>query len=322
MTRWRQIARSLSVYGAFWTRFLHWGAASSPRFLVPVYVFGYCLLFFLACAPPRRAVISNLRLMFPELSIPVLWWRCWRVFWQFSCVQADAAAAQLGQPAFAWEVHGLQHLRALREQPGGVVLITAHMGNYDVAARAFAGRFGRRVNAVRAPERDADTQSYLDGLRRGQQDHEFAVHYNSSDRLLGMELLQLLNAGEVVAIQGDRILFEVSPAVAACGPDGEPGGDLQWALPKGPLVLASMARAPLFPVFITRIGWQSYRIEFEPPFHCETRRGRREDDLQESLREWSWRLFQRVRRDWNQWFVFEPALQKRGREGMKLEGKK
>ena len=311
MSRLLQLARSISVYGAFWTKFLPWGAASSPRFLVPVYVFGYCLLFFLACAPPRRAVMSNLKKLFPGLSTTGLWWRSWRVFWQFSCVQADAAAAQLGQPAFAWEVHGLQYLEAVRERQGGVILMTAHMGNYDVAARAFADRFGRRVNAVRAPERSAETQGYLDGLRRAQQNDGFAVHYNTSDRLFGMQLLQLLNAGEVVAIQGDRVLFDVSPATIDCAPPGQPGDNLRWALPKGPLVLASVANAPVQPVFITRTGWQSYRIDFEPPFHCQARRSRREQDLQDSLRQWSHRLFPRVRQHWDQWFVFEPALEEK-----------
>ncbi len=300
-----------SVYGAFWTRFLHWGAASSPRFLVPVYVVGYCLLFFLACAPPRRAVLSNLQRLFPHLSAPARWWRCWRVFWQFSCVQADAATAQLGEPMFAWEVHGLEHLDHMRHHPGGVILITAHMGNYDVAARAFAGRFGRRVNAVRAPERNAETQAYLNRQREDQSHPEFAIHYNLSDRLLGMRLLQLLQDGEVVAIQGDRVLFDVSPIRIDCAPPDQPGGDLEWNLPKGPLVLASMARAPLYPVFITRSGWHRYRIDFEPPFECKTRRNHREQDLEDCVRQWSHRLFRRVYKDWDQWFVFEPALQTR-----------
>lgn len=290
---------------------MHWGAGSSPRFLVPVYVFGYCLLFFLTCAPPRRAVVSNLRQLFPHLPLPALWWRCWRVFWQFSCVQADAAVAEMGGSMFAWDIHGLEHLESLRRQQGGVVLLTAHMGNYDVAARAFAGRFGRKVNAVRVPERNPETQAYLDHQRQARNGPDFAIHYNLSDRLLGMKLLQLLHDREVVAIQGDRVLFGVSPVRTDCAPPGQPGDGLEWDLPKGPLVLASMARAPIHPVFITRIGWHRYRVEFEAPFECQTRRDRREQDLEDCVRQWSHRLFLKVRRDWDQWFVFEPALRPR-----------
>ena len=128
---------------------------------------------------------------------------------------------------------------------------------------------------------------------------QFRTLYNRDGNLLGVELARLLGEGNIVAMQGDRVMFDVSPMDV----EVEPG--LHMRLPKGPLFLARATKAPCYPLFITREGWRRYRVTIHPPIQLPPRR--RGDDS-EAAKIWANAIFGTARENWNQWFVFEPLL--------------
>ena len=69
-----------------------------------------------------------------------------------------------------------------------------------------------------------------------------------------------------MAVQGDRVIFDVSPMEV----EVEPG--LVMRLPKGPLFLARATGAPCFPLFIVRDGWRRYRVVVMPEVKLPPRR--------------------------------------------------
>ena len=87
--------------------------------------------------------------------------------------------------------------------------------------------------------------------------------------MLGVELARLLGEGNIVAVQGDRVMFDVSPMDV----EVEPG--LHMRLPKGPLFLARATRAPCYPLFITRDGWRRYRVTVHAPSRTSAPAARR-----------------------------------------------
>jgi lauroyl/myristoyl acyltransferase len=293
--------RRFSVYGDFWTRLMEWAVRHCPSWLEPLLLGCWALLFFTVCGSQRRAVVGNLRAMFPNWSF----WRAQagalRVVWNFSWSLTDAIRASGGQDVIDWEIDGLESFRKLAASEGGAIVLTAHMGNYDLAAPVFAGRFGRRLNAVRAPEREVELQEHYQRRREGQESDAFAVRYNADGGMLGIELASLLGAGELVALQGDRVLFEVSPAV------GELFGR-EVKLPKGPYALALAGKAPVWPLFIIRDGWRRYRIRVSEPFVLVAPRAERERVMREGIASWCGELEAVLRESWYQWFVFEPAF--------------
>jgi phosphatidylinositol dimannoside acyltransferase len=121
-----------------------------------------------------------------------------------------------------------------------------------------------------------------------------------------MELARVLASGEIVAIQGDRVIFDVSPMNV----EVEPG--LCMRLPKGPLYLARATGAPCFPLFITRDGWRRYRVTVHHPLDLPPRQ--RGDD-EEVAKIWAAAVFATARLHWNQWFVFEPLLTRTAHAG-------
>ncbi len=90
------------------------------------------------------------------------------------------------------------------------------------------------------------------------------------------------------------------------------GGGLMMKLPRGPLFLARISRAPVFPLFILRDGWRRYRVKVFPPLELPPRkRGPGEDP---AVLDWAAAILEVVKPNWDQWFVFEPVF-RRGEGG-------
>lgn len=297
-SRW---AARCGVFGDMPTRLLQHGLRVTPWFLEPVLITGWTLLFFLIARPQRHAVAENLRALHPAWGA----WRgriaAWRVFWNFALTYADAQRCESGTGAVDWAVEGLAALEDLSRRSEGCIILTAHMGNYDIAAPVFASRFKRTLYTVRAPEREPETQRLRDQeIRRKEAlNPHFRSLYNEEGSHLGIELARLLREGNVVAVQGDRVIFDVSPMTV----EVEPG--LRMRLPKGPLFLARATDAPCFPLIILRDGWRSYRVVVWPEVKLPPRT-RGGDD--EASKIWAATILGMVRKHWPQWYVFEPLL--------------
>jgi lauroyl/myristoyl acyltransferase len=297
-SRW---AARCGVFGDLPTRVVAHLLRVMPSFLEPVLAGGWTLLFFGIARQQRRAVAGNLRALFPEWCGARATLGAWRVFWNFALTYADARRCETDTGAVDWAVEGLPHLEDLARRKEGCVILTAHMGNYDLAAPVFATRFDRTLYTVRAPEREPETQA----LREREMREKEALHpnfrtlYNQEGNLLGVELARLLGEGAIVAVQGDRVIFDVSPMEV----EVEPG--LVMRLPKGPLFLARATGAPCFPLFIVRQGWRRYRVIVLPEMRLPPRRRGVEDD---ASRIWAETILGVVRRHWQQWYVFEPLL--------------
>ncbi|MGI8601531.1 MAG: hypothetical protein ACR2OZ_00870 [Verrucomicrobiales bacterium] len=295
----------LSVYGDLWSRFMDWGVCRCPYFLEPPLAFGYTLVFFLLAGRQRRAVQRNLAVLLEASSRTVNFLRSFRVFWEFAWMLADAARSRHGERALSWELEGAEHFHTLAASKEGVIVLTAHMGSYDVAAPFFASKLGRRLTTVRVPDRQTDLQAYRNKERVAQQSETFRIRYNEPGAFLGVELAQALAAGEVIALQGDRVPDDVSPLLALRHGHA-------WLLPRGPFVLAQATGAAIYPIFILRMGWRRYRIVVWPPRQpsvADSREGR-ERELRALGEWWSGVLERMLRKNWWRWHAFEDFFQK------------
>lgn len=296
--RW---AARLGVFGDVPTKLVLRMLHVTPFFLEPVLTAGWTCLFFLIAGPQRRAVAANLRALHPSWSGPRALHGAWLVFWNFALTYVDALRHETGTGALDWVVDGLETMQELSQRKDGCIILTAHMGNYDIAAPVFASRFNRTLYTVRAPEREPETQALREGeVRRKEAAHpDFRTLYNTSDGMLGIELARLLGEGNIVAVQADRVMFDVSPMDV----EVEPG--LVMRLPKGPLYLARATGAPPYPLFIVRDAWRRYRVIILPEISLPPRQRGAPD---ESAVIWAATLLAIVRKHWRQWYVFEPLV--------------
>ncbi len=292
----------MSLYGDFWVRVMRWYARHTPTCLEPFLIGSFTLITFLLAPSQRRGIQRNLAVL-----LPGSWWvtnvfRSLRVFWNFACSLVDATDVLDGRNQLDWEIQGANEFSALQAVTGGVLILTAHMGNYDIAAPLFAEKFGKKLHTVRLPEKRAERQQFMEATRDKLQSHTFQIHYNLPGSMLAVELTQAIHAGDAVAIQGDRVLGEVAATA--------PAFDANHAIriPKGPFILALATRAPVVPLFIIRMGWRRYRVLVCPPLPSPTDPRQREAALAEMTTAWVQTLTAVARTHWRQWFVLEDAF--------------
>ncbi len=292
----------LGVFGDLPTRLLRRAVSCVPWFLEPFFIALWMPLFFLLAGSQRRAVAANLGHLFPGRSRVFYQLGALRVFWNFSWVCVESYRARHEDGGVDWLIDGSAAFAELAAERRGSIILTAHMGNYDMAAPVFSGRFGRTVYAVRAPERNPQLQEVRAAeLREKERVYpDFRSLYNLPGNMLGVELARVLAAGGVVAIQGDRVLFDVAFQEVAVG-EG-----LWMRVPKGPSALMRASGASCFPLFILRDGYRRYRIVVLPKLVFPPRQ-RGTDDLG-ATEVWAGALLEIVRTHWSQWFVFEEVF--------------
>jgi phosphatidylinositol dimannoside acyltransferase len=297
----KKLTRRLGVFGDLPSRLSRRALISLPWFLEPVLTFGWSIPFFLIAKSQRRAVVSNLLALHPTWGRLRAQGGAFQVFWNFARTYADGLRCETGTGNIDWAIDGKAALDDLGQRTEGCIILTAHMGNYDIAAPMFTAKVKRTLYAVRAPEREPEMQRIREEeLRKKEALHpHFRTLYNQEGNLLGVELARLIHEGNMIAVQGDRVIFDVSPM------DVEVETGLKIRLPKGPLFLARATGAPCFPLFIIRDGWRRYRVKTFPPLELPPRRRGVED---ESEKIWAAAILSIVRQHWKQWFVFEPAL--------------
>src|SRR5213079_604527 len=86
--------------------------------------------------------------------------RAFRTLSNFAWTISEAAIYKLNREEFAYQITGAQWLDQLAAAQGAIVL-TAHMGNYDLGAALFAQKFNREIRLVRTPEPDQQSAQHL-----------------------------------------------------------------------------------------------------------------------------------------------------------------
>jgi lauroyl/myristoyl acyltransferase len=274
------------------------GVINTPIWAEPI-VHATCAFFFLLALPVSRGVMRNLRAIVPGSNVLTNLFRAWRVFWNYAWTIADATRYRHLRTLPDWEFEGLQYFEELCARPGGAIILTAHMGSYDLGAELFAEVTTRRMVMVRAPEVDPATQEYEEGLRRDVPAVGLQVDFNTKASDLAFDLLASVQNGDIIAIQGDR----VTPGVA--GYTATLFGH-RTEIPAGPFALAMASRAPIYPMFILRSGRRRYRLLTCEPIEVRRTSRHRDDDLQNAINAWARQLESVIGDWWSQWFAFDP----------------
>jgi lauroyl/myristoyl acyltransferase len=209
-----------------------------------------------------------------------------RVFQDFAMCFSDLVSTNR-QPlarlsAYVESVNGGDDVARL---PGGLVSVTAHVGNWELAGRLLAGESARRTNVVVAAEEAPELERWVrrngDGMRFVPRSHP----------RVGIQLLSALRRGEVVALQGDR-------AIGTRGDVAIPFFGRPAFFPLGPFLLARAAGVPVVPAFCVLGPGYRYTVRLAAPISVE--RG----DEEGAARVWVRLLEDIVREHPTQWFNF------------------
>ncbi|MGH7308201.1 MAG: hypothetical protein ACREK6_05865 [Candidatus Rokuibacteriota bacterium] len=189
---------------------------------------------------------------------------------------ADRLAALVSSVSGADRVVGLD---------GGVISLTAHVGNWELAGRLLARRAARATHVVVAEEEGRALERWL--RRNGD-----GVHFVTRSRpTVSLTLMAALRRGEVVALQGDRALGTRGDALVPFF--GQPA-----PFPLGPFRLAGAVGVPIVPAFC--ILGENYRYQVIVPGSLRVTPGHERD----ALGDWVAHLEDVVRERPTHWFNF------------------
>jgi KDO2-lipid IV(A) lauroyltransferase len=163
------------------------------------------------------------------------------------------------------KVEGEQGLRAALAQ-GGVVLVTAHVGPWELTAQLLGSELAADVVLVMEPEPNAEAGALQDRSRgeRGLQVLHIGSHPTDA-----LPLIKHLKQGGVAALQMDRV--PPSGRVLSVSLFGQ-----AFDVPEGPFRLAALSGAKVVPVFARRAGFFDYELTIAEPLSV----GRRPSDAE------------------------------------------
>lgn len=218
------------------------------------YGFLYVLiLYYMLLRPDQRKKSEYyLRRRFADSSPLKLGMHSYRMSLELGKVLIDRAALGiLGGRFLDISVQGKEQLLGLVGEGRGLILMTAHVGCWQVAMAAL--RFLRtRVNLLmQREEGDVDRHFFEHG------GSESPFHIIDPRGYLGgsLEMLGVLKNGEVLSVMGDRLLGSDRSAVSVQFLGGE------IAVPYSAYKIASATGAPVAVLLSSKSGFSMYKME-------------------------------------------------------------
>ena len=200
-----------------------------------------------------------------------------------------------GKDRFVLREEGTDTLRSLLAEGKGLVLLSAHMGNWHLAVN-FLSNTKTRVHLVMDDVRQEEVRRRMDAAKAVSE--HLTVHGAEAGPGLAFELSAALRRGEAVIIAGDRI--------------GDRGrrtrisflGEEAW-FPTAALNLAAAVGAPVCTALSFREGSRKYVCYGVGPLSIPPEAASRRDaKVQAMLREFVHALETYVRKYPEQWFNF------------------
>jgi predicted LPLAT superfamily acyltransferase len=186
----------------------------------------------------------------------------------------------------------------LAEGQKGMILVTAHVGNWQVATTALR-HLGRTVHIMMRPEDNAAVKHTI-----GIDSDKDAVRVLYTDGALGgvIDALKAISRGEIVSIMGDRTYGYDSIEAPLFGRNVR--------FPHGAFTLAAAAQCPVAVLLSAKVGPKHYRTDVSHVIDPPAGRGaERQAAIGECVREFARALEGYGVNYPYQWFVFRDMWQ-------------
>jgi KDO2-lipid IV(A) lauroyltransferase len=291
--RIRRLLGPFYFTGVFWFRFHRFGVRVIPAWLLPAGMVFFAATFSVLLRNIRAAVASNLEAVLGPCGWLRRQVRIFRTIHAFAWCLSERYERLTTNPRFLIGAEGLDHWRELNASGEGFILVTAHIGAWEVGSMLPASQEERRVHVVREAETDPRAQRFIAELLRSRGGELYTTHF-AEDPQLGVDLLDALRRGEIVALQGDRP--RAGGRTAEISLFGRP-----FPVPVGPVALARAAGVAILPVFVFREGRLRYRCSLRPPIRVAST-GDRHADMEQALHRFASELEWAISHRPHQWF--------------------
>lgn len=248
--------------------------------------------YFVPFAPRSTAAIwyyNRQRLGYGRLKAAL---RIFAHYYCFGQIIIDKIAIDHGMSGrYAFEFDNYDEFLAVLDSGAGVVLISAHVGNWAIGAPFFED-YGRKMNVVMY---DAEYQKIKEALERNSSARDYRIIPVTDDSLDSiLAIKRALDDREYVCFQGDRFVNPKNVVEADFM-----GGRARF--PSGPFVVATRMQARVVFYFAMRERGRKYRFHFVMADEAAKDGGKPEEQL---LRQYTGALAGIVGKYPRQWFNF------------------
>ena len=189
---------------------------------------------------------------------------------------------------------GTQYIEEALSRGNGAILITPHLGNWELGGVTFALR-GCPIYALTLKDQEEDVQDYRDTVR-GSLGIK-TIHIDPEDNGTIIKMARLLKDNKVIAMLGDRYEGGKKSPVTFFSK--------KVYFPSGVMALAQATGAPVIPVFITRRDDGCYRAWMEKPIEVRRIPGKDNNELIAEKTQDLARIFEKnIRRHPDQFYHF------------------
>lgn len=190
---------------------------------------------------------------------------------------------------FSYEFDGVEHLRELLDAQKGGVLISAHIGNFEIAEHFFAEiDLNCQINIVTTDMERSAIKDYLKSISEKKSTNKFIFVKDDMSHIF--DINKVLSNNEIICFTGDRY-FEGTKSLKANFLGKEA------LFPAGPFLIASRLGVPVIFVYVMK--------EKNLHYHLYARKAQsRHRDAQGLLEAYTQNMEDMVRKYPLQWFNY------------------
>lgn len=281
------------VYSSLSLFFIELFTRLVPRWLFPPCAFMTGALFYLFTGERRRGIRANLRVVTGRRDVELLVISTYYKFarnWCDIMLMLRLRGERLERLILP-RSEGRPLADALAAGTGAII-ITPHLGNWELGGLGLAGR-GYRVNVMTFREPDEKINAMREGERRARGIGTIYVDRDATSPLAIIEAVNALRRNEVVALLGDRDGSSHTLAFAFFGRETQ--------IPVGAAYLALASGAPIIPVFVPLEDGR-YATYMEEAIHLSGRHGEHGDAIRSGTGQVLKVFEQYIRRYPDQWY--------------------
>ena len=189
---------------------------------------------------------------------------------------------------------GTEYIEKALDDGNGAILITPHLGNWELGGVTFALR-GCPIHALTLKDTEDKVQKYRDEVR-GSIGIK-TIHVDPNDHGTILKMARLLKDNQVIAMLGDRLVGGKKSEVTFF--------ERKVFFPSGAFALAQATGAPIIPVFITLREDNKYDAWMEKPIVVKREAGISNDELITRKTQELATVFEKnIRKYPDQWYQF------------------
>ncbi len=239
----------------------------------------------------KTALCTNLAVIFPHRSKKEISSIAEGVFMNFCKYLVDFFRLPLVDDDYIKKnikIEGIEYLDDSLKQGRGVILVSAHLGNWELGGSILA-KLGYNVSAVALSHRHKKIDNFFTSRRQmfGMQQIPFGGALR--------RCFKCLSDKNILGLIGDRDYFDNGVHVHFFSK--------KTLMPKGPAVLALRFGSPIVPIFIIRNADDTFTIKFYPPIKYRPT-GDKDKDIKLLTLSYLKIIEDVVRKHPEQWYVF------------------